>query len=150
VALIVPVESSQTVAVHTNAPEPSPAPLSPAVKTVIVFVAMDQVPVRANCMPSGTIPAAVDAQTVQVATDPSVTSPEPSVWHVVVVSLPEVPVRTDPAPVALIIAVKRPVSVEVVSNASESAPTPLCAAVMRVIVVIPAIQMPVASHNMPT
>jgi len=59
------------------------------------------------------------------------------------------PIRANPSPVALIITVQGAQAVEVDTNTAVSTPLPSVPAMQVVVVVVTAIQMPVASHIAP-
>jgi len=92
VTLVIPVERSQTILVHTNTPEPSPAPLSPAVKAMVVMIASPQMPVSADLDPARTSPALLNPQPVQMTAKTSECTPTPAIWFVVFIVPPLVPV----------------------------------------------------------
>jgi hypothetical protein len=125
--------------------------LRAAVEAVVVFVFTIQVPVASHSDPSGTSPPSVDTVAVLVTADSLVaTSPEPTRSLVVVVFLPQLPNTSDTTPFALVIAEE--VSASIAVNADTTVvvgPTPLRATVKAMIVPVPAVKMPVASHIYP-
>jgi len=149
VALVIAVQRSQPVQVHTNAPEPTPAPLGPTMQVVIVVVLAPQMPIRTNVVPAMTVPPAEDAQAIQVTSNTAVPAPEPSVRLVIMVPAPQVPVGSHTTPVTLVIPVKCSQTVEMDTNAPESAPGPPVATVQMVIVIIATPQVPVTTHVVP-
>ena len=91
-ALHVTEEGAKPVAMHADAPELPPHPLSFAMEALIVVVSLHQVPVLADDHPFAASPAFENAQAVQVTSNLAVATPEPLVGSIVVVPLPEVPV----------------------------------------------------------
>jgi len=149
VALVVSVQRSQSVQVHTDSAESAPPPLVASVQMMIVVIPAVQMPIRTDSVPPGAIPPLQDAQAVQMASNTAVTSPEPMGPFVVMVATPHMPIGADAAPVALVIPVKSPEAVEVHANAPESSPSPGGATVVLVIVMVSPPQVPIAAHVVP-
>ena len=83
---------------HTNAPVAAPDPSGPAVQAMVVMVPTVEMPILPHNAPMSAVPALVNAQAVQMATDATVPSPEPSGSLVIVVATMQVPVGTDVTP----------------------------------------------------
>jgi hypothetical protein len=83
VAIVVALQCTQEVAMQFNAPEMTLDQTRAAVRFVVVMVRADEFPVWQSF---------VETETIQIAINPAVSSPEPCVWPVVVVPLSEVPV----------------------------------------------------------
>jgi hypothetical protein len=150
VALVIAIQGAQAVEVHTDAPVPSPSPLSAAMHAVVVVIATPQVPVAANLHPARTGPAPQDAQAVQVTANASPSSPEPARASVVVVAPPQVPIRAHATPMALAVAIQGAQPVQVHTDAPEPAPSPSVAPVQVMVVIVAAVQVPVAPDLHPT
>jgi len=150
VPLVVSVQGSQSVEVHTDAAESAPSPLVASVQVMIVVIPPVQMPIRTDSMPPGAIPPLQDAQAVQMASNSAVTSPEPMGAFVIMVATPQMPIGTDAAPAALVIPVKSSEAIEVHADAPESPPSPGGATVVLVIVMVSTPEVPIAAHVVPT
>jgi len=104
-ALTVFEQGSKPVAVHTNSAEATPTPLRAAMFRCVPAVALPQVPVSTDLIPTRTIPTLQNAAAVQVTANALEATPEPAVWLVEMVMLPLDPLTTDSTPSALVIAV---------------------------------------------
>ena len=142
--------SALAEAVESNAFVAAPDPSLATMQAVAVVVALDPVPVRAHVHPFGASPASQGAQAVQMVPDAAVAAPEPASAVVVVIPLSQVQVSAHSAPVSLHIAVQGALAAEVPSNPSVTTPAPLSAAVEAVVVVVSAVEVPVATHIVPT
>jgi hypothetical protein len=149
VALVIAIQGAQAVEVHTDAPVPSPSPLSAAMHAVVVVIATPQVPVAANLHPARTGPAPQDAQAVQVTANATPSAPEPARALVVVVATPQVPIRADSTPVSLVVAIQGSQPIQMNTDSPETSPHPLVSAMQMMVVVVPSVQMPVAAHIVP-
>jgi len=150
VALVIPVESTQAIQVHTNAPEAAPHPFHSAVQVMIVPVPPPQVPVTAHAVPTSTIPAPVDPKSVLMASHSAVSiPPEPPRSFEIMVLAPQMPVCPDTTPMSLIVTIQGAQTVKVNTNAAETTPPPLNSPVEMMIVVVPTVEVPVAADGTP-
>jgi len=148
-ALIVAVQHPQAIQVVTNAAELAPPPLCAAVMAVVVMIATPEMPVAAHIVPASAIPSTEGAQSVQMAPNPSVFTPEPARSFVIPITAVEIPIRAYLAPAALVVSVQRTQPVLMVANAAKATPAPLGSTVVLVVVVIAANESPVGADGDP-
>lgn len=142
-ALDIAPQDAHAITMHTDALEASPSPLTTAMVRMIVFVLSVEVPVLANRDPATSIPSAENALPVLMSANAAETTPEPTTWLGIVVAFPQVPVCSHAAPMALTVAPECTSAIEMDTNAPVASPTPSGLAVVNMVVVVSAIQMPV-------
>jgi len=149
-ALVVAIQGAIAITVHPNPPVTTPHPLVSTMEMVVVMIFAVEVPIAADVVPASSVPAAQDSQTVQMTRNAAVPAPEPTRSTEIPVALPQVPVRAHSTPMALIIAVQGAVPVPMHTNTPVSTPDPFVPTMEMMIVVVAAVQMPVAPHVVPT
>jgi len=149
-SLNIAVQGSQTVPVHSEASELSPDPSRPAMVFVVVMVAPPQMPILANDAPMTPIPTLVHAQAVQMSTNSTGPTPEPSGWAVELVLPPHVPVRSNAAPMPVVVLLQNAQAILMVSNALVGgSPNPAGPSMKAMAVVVPLPQSPIAASQDP-
>jgi len=103
--LIVTVQGTQPIQVHTDTPVTSPCPPMSPMEMMVVVIASVQVPVAADFVPPRAVESLKNAQAIQMAAHAAVSTPDPSGSSIVVVAPVEMPVGADTTPMTLVITV---------------------------------------------
>ena len=117
-----------------------------------VMVFAEELPIRASNLPACAIPAVENTQAIEVTSDSLVLAlaPCPACWLVVVVALPEMPVSSNFLVTSLHVAVQGAATVKMMTNALVLAPAPLGSAVVAMIVLVAAVELPKLTHHNPS